>query len=66
MKIVIAGGSGFIGQKLTDLLIRAGYKVIILTRRAKKRLRAMFIMYNGLKKKLLLKMKLKIPMYLLI
>lgn len=36
MKIVIAGGSGFIGQKLTDLLIRAGHKVIILTRKAKK------------------------------
>ena len=36
MKIVIASGSGFIGQKLTDLLIRAGHKVIILTRRAKK------------------------------
>ncbi|EKN65762.1 NAD dependent epimerase family protein [Neobacillus bataviensis LMG 21833] len=36
MKIVIAGGSGLIGQKLTDYLIRAGHKIIILTRKAKK------------------------------
>nr|WP_295972202.1 TIGR01777 family oxidoreductase [uncultured Bacillus sp.] len=36
MKIVIAGGSGFIGQKLTDLLLSEGHKMIILTRKAKK------------------------------
>jgi uncharacterized protein len=32
MKLVIAGGSGFIGRKLTDLLIEKGHQVIILTR----------------------------------
>lgn len=36
MKIVIAGGSGFIGQKLTATLINEGHEVIILTRKAKK------------------------------
>lgn len=32
MKIVIAGGSGFIGNKLTEILLDAGHKVVILTR----------------------------------
>lgn len=36
MKIVIAGGSGFIGQKLTDLLLAEGHTVVVLTRREKK------------------------------
>ncbi|MEH7255295.1 TIGR01777 family oxidoreductase [Neobacillus niacini] len=35
MKIVIAGGSGFIGQKLMDLLINAGHSIVILTRKEK-------------------------------
>ncbi len=35
MKIVIAGGSGFIGKKLTDLLIAEGHEVVILTRKEK-------------------------------
>lgn len=32
MKMVIAGGSGFIGKKLTDLLLAEGHTVVILTR----------------------------------
>ncbi|MFJ5714728.1 TIGR01777 family oxidoreductase [Neobacillus sp. NPDC093127] len=35
MKIVIAGGSGFIGQKLTDILHEAGHQIVILTRKDK-------------------------------
>jgi uncharacterized protein (TIGR01777 family) len=34
MKFVIAGGSGFIGQKLTNFLLEKGHKVVILTRTA--------------------------------
>lgn len=33
MNILIAGGSGFIGNQLTDLLIKEGHQVIVLTRK---------------------------------
>jgi uncharacterized protein (TIGR01777 family) len=36
-RIVIAGGSGFIGTALAHELIRRGYEVIVLTRRARRR-----------------------------
>jgi uncharacterized protein (TIGR01777 family) len=32
MKLVIAGGSGLIGRKVTDLLLEKGHQVVILTR----------------------------------
>lgn len=35
MKIVIAGGSGLIGQKLTKLLLAAGHEIVILSRNVK-------------------------------
>jgi len=35
MKIVIAGGSGFIGKRLTDNLVGKGHEVVILTRKEK-------------------------------
>ncbi|NWQ42590.1 TIGR01777 family protein [Bacillus sp. EB106-08-02-XG196] len=36
MKIVVAGGSGFIGQTLTQLLLAEGHSVVILTRKERK------------------------------
>ncbi|NGZ76004.1 TIGR01777 family oxidoreductase [Saccharibacillus alkalitolerans] len=34
MKIAIGGGTGFIGQKLTERLIRSGHEVIVISRKA--------------------------------
>jgi uncharacterized protein len=36
MKIVIAGGSGFVGRKLTNALLNEGHEVIILSRKDSK------------------------------
>ena len=36
-KIVLAGGSGFLGRALAEDFTRAGYEVVVLTRKAKKR-----------------------------
>lgn len=35
-KVVLAGGSGFLGRALAQELARAGYEVVVLTRRAKR------------------------------
>ncbi|AZU62241.1 TIGR01777 family oxidoreductase [Neobacillus mesonae] len=35
MRIVIAGGSGFIGRKLTQFLLNKGHELVILTRKTK-------------------------------
>lgn len=35
MKVVISGGSGFIGKYLTDFLLKEGHEVVILTRNNK-------------------------------
>lgn len=35
MKVVIAGGSGFIGQHITDVLVKNGHEIIILSRSKK-------------------------------
>jgi NAD dependent epimerase/dehydratase family enzyme len=35
MKIVIAGGSGFIGRKLTELFLKENHEIVILSRKGK-------------------------------
>ncbi|GEN83206.1 epimerase [Sporosarcina luteola] len=35
MKIIVAGGTGFIGNKLIDVLLQNGHEVVVLTRKAR-------------------------------
>ncbi|WOV86621.1 TIGR01777 family oxidoreductase [Sporosarcina oncorhynchi] len=35
MRVVLAGGSGFVGQKITELLLKEGHEVVILSRKEK-------------------------------
>ena len=50
MKIVIAGGSGFIGKKLTDLLIAEGHEVVMPYKEGKPFIKGCNVMLCGLKK----------------
>ncbi|NYF26305.1 TIGR01777 family oxidoreductase [Sporosarcina sp. JAI121] len=36
MKVVIAGGSGFVGKRVTDILLDEGHEIIILSRKDRK------------------------------
>ena len=36
-RVVLAGGSGFIGQALAKVLLVRGYEVVVLTRSPRKR-----------------------------
>jgi uncharacterized protein len=47
-KVVLAGGSGFLGRALTEELTRAGYEVVVLTRKAKRAsTRARQVVWDG-------------------
>ena len=46
MKIVIAGGTGFLGRPLTDRLVSEGHDVVILTRRVSPQLRARAVVWS--------------------
>ena len=35
VRIVIAGGSGFVGQRLTAMLLEQGHEIVILSRKAR-------------------------------
>lgn len=46
-KVVIAGGSGFIGDALTDLFTKKGYEVAVLSRSGKAPQGARGVLWNG-------------------
>jgi hypothetical protein len=46
-RIVLAGGSGFVGQALAGRLLADGYEVIVLSRRAAKNARGTFVPWDG-------------------
>ncbi|MCM3729800.1 NAD-dependent epimerase/dehydratase family protein [Neobacillus cucumis] len=54
MKILIAGGSGFIGRIVTELLREEGHHIVILTRKKKEPKRDITYI-RGWKRTLLLK-----------
>lgn len=47
MKVVVAGGSGFLGQQLTADLITRGHEVVILTRRERPELPYEQVLWDG-------------------
>ena len=46
-KVIIAGGSGFLGQKLACSLIEDGFEVIILGRRERSGLKGEFVQWDA-------------------
>ena len=46
-KVIIAGGSGFLGQTLTSSLVEDGYEVVILGRGGKKDLAGKFVKWDA-------------------
>jgi uncharacterized protein (TIGR01777 family) len=46
-RVVLAGGSGFLGRALAEELARAGYEPVVLTRKSKKNSRARQVVWDG-------------------
>ncbi|HWW75828.1 MAG TPA: NAD-dependent epimerase/dehydratase family protein, partial [Pyrinomonadaceae bacterium] len=46
-RVVLAGGSGFLGRALAEELARAGYEPVVLTRELKKNSRVRQVGWDG-------------------
>ncbi|MGF1647535.1 MAG: epimerase [Kineosporiaceae bacterium] len=47
MKVVVAGGTGALGRRLTDALARGGHEVVVLTRRIRPGIAARQVRWDG-------------------